>query len=264
LTARAGIVRGIIHRSPEACAAGRKNDAAMLGLSHVILQVGFCAAIARASPNTSVALRVRVTDRIGRPQVDRVYRFERGEDPKAVVEFDSAFGIYRLDLDAPKYHCSASDYLFFIADHDRSVAENLSDRPPPPPRPVLLSGTAPQSFLYVQPTFVLFDKRAVDCNKPIPEPLASHIVVENDQDAYYAWFYNDAGSDAGTPQLLALRLRTPTHQYHYVRIPIPFPMPWGGWPSSIQFNVTQEMVDSLAGDAVNTLLCPKLWRTSAG
>ena len=236
----------------------------MLGLAHVILQVGLCGAIARVAPNTSVALRVRLTDRIGRSEVDRVFRFERGEDPKAVVEFDSAFGIYRLDLDAPKYRCAATDYLFFIADHDRSVTENLSDHPAPPTEPTLLSGTAPQSFLYVQPTFVLFDKRAVACNQSVPEPLASHIVVENDQDAYYAWFYSDNAPGAATPQQLALRLRTPTHQYHYVRIPIPFPMPWSGWPSSIQFNVTQEMVDSLAGDPVNTLLCPKLWRTSAG
>jgi len=115
----------------------------------------------------------------------------------------------------------------------------------------------------VQPTFVLFDKRAVACGKPIAQPLNSHIVVENDQDAYYAWFYNDV-ENAGVPQQLALRLRTPTHQFHYVRIPVAFPIPWGGWPSSIQFNVTQEMVDSLAGEPVDTLLCPRLWRTSAG
>jgi hypothetical protein len=235
----------------------------MLGLSHVILQVGFCSAIARTAPNTSVALHVRVTDRIGRPQVDRVYRVERGDDPKAIMEFDSAFGIYRLAIDAPKYGCSATDYLYFIGDHDRSITENLSDRPTPPTQPTLLSGTAPQSFLYVQPTFVLFDKRAVACGKPIAQPLNSHIVVENDQDAYYAWFYNDV-ENAGVPQQLALRLRTPTHQFHYVRIPVAFPIPWGGWPSSIQFNVTQEMVDSLAGEPVDTLLCPRLWRTSAG
>jgi hypothetical protein len=215
----------------------------MLGLSHVVLHVGFCGAIARASSNATVALRVRVSDRIGRRQLDKVFRVQRGDDPSAVLEFDSSFGIYRLDVEAPKFGCAATDYLFFIEGHDRSVTETLGERLAPP-QPVLLSGTAPQSFLYVQPTFVLFDKRAVACNKPLPDPLVSHIVVENEQ--------------------LALRLRTPTHQYHYVRIPIPFPIPWSGWPSSIQFNVTQEMVDALAGDPVNTLLCPKLWRTSAG
>ncbi len=249
--------------APEACETARKNDAAMLEPAHVILQVAFCAAIARTSPNTTVALHVHVADRTGRTQVDRIYRFQRGDDPKAIVEFDSAFGIYRLDLDAPKYRCSATDYLFFIAGHERSIAETLSDRPASPPQPVLLSGTAPQSFLYVQPTFVLFDKSQVACNKPVPQSLPTQIVVENDQDGYYTWLYGDAAAAPGSQQL-ALRLRTPTHQHHYVRVPIPFPIPWGGWPQSIQFNVTEEMVDSLAGDPVDTLLCPKLWRTSAG
>jgi hypothetical protein len=236
----------------------------MLELAHVILHVGLCGSIARAPGDTTIALRVHLADRTGREQVDRVYHFARGDEPQAIVEFDSAFGIYRLDLASARYRCSATDYLFFIAGHDRSITENLSDEPaPPPPTPVLLSGTAPQSFLYVQPTFVLFDKSAVACDKPLPQPLAAHIAVENDQDGYYAWLYDDAAASA-QPQQLALRLRTPTHQYHYVRIPIPFPIPWSGWPSSIQFNVTEEMVDSLAGDAVDTLLCPKLWRTSAG
>ncbi len=236
----------------------------MLPLAHVILHIGFCNAIARAGPDTTVALRVRTIDRIGRSQVDRVYRVERGDETEAVVEFDSAFGIYAIDVAAPKYRCSASDYLFFIAGHDRSITEKLADAPgPPPTRPVLLSGTAPQSFLYVAPTFVLFEKSQIACNKPLPQPLPEQIVVENDQDSYYAWLYPDASQARGSQQL-ALRLRTPTHQYHYVRIQIPFPTPWMGWPISIQFNVTEEMVDSLATDPVGTLLCPKLWETSAG
>ncbi|HZV77241.1 MAG TPA: hypothetical protein VFF63_05770 [Candidatus Babeliales bacterium] len=236
----------------------------MLALSHVILHVGYCSAIARAGPDTTIAIRVRTADRIGRVQVDRVYRVDRGDENEAIVEFDSAFGIYALEVEAPKYRCSATDYLFFISGHDRSVTEKLNDAPAPsPPRPVLLSGTAPQSFLYVQPTFVLFDKSAVACKKPLPQPLATNIVVENDQDAYYAWLYLDP-SLGTSPQQLALRLRTATHQYHYVRIPIAFPVPWLGWPTSIQFNVTEEMVDSLAEEPVDTLLCPKLWQTSAG
>ena len=235
----------------------------MLPLAHVVLHVGFCSAIGRAPSGTSIALRVHVADRIGRAQVDRTFRVERGDDPEAIVEFDSAFGIYRLDVAAPKYGCATTDYLFFISGHNRSVSEKLFDPPQPsPPRPVLLSGTAPQSFLYVQPTFVLFDKSTVDCGKPIPQPLQSDISVENDQDAYYATFTSVSGS--GGPQLLALRLRTTTHQYHYVRLPIPFPVPWGGWPTSITFNVTEDMVDGLAGEKTGTLLCPKLWQTSAG
>lgn len=236
----------------------------MLAPAHVILHVAFCGAIARAPADATIALRVHLVDHTGRTQVDRAYRVERGDEGQAVVEFDSAFGIYRLDVVASKYRCAATDYLFFIAGHDRSVSEKLSDPPgPPPPTPVLLSGEAPQSFLYVQPTFVLFDKSQVACGKPLPAPLATQISVENDQDGYYASLYADSSAAPGSQQL-ALRLKTPTHQYHYVRVPIPFPVAWSGWPQSIQFNVTQDMVDSLAGDPVNTLLCPKLWKTSAG
>lgn len=207
---------------------------------------------------------MHLADRIGRSEVDRVFRVERGDEGEAVVEFDAPFGIHSLAVEAPRYRCAATDYLFFITGLDRSISEKLSDPPVPPPRkPVLLSGTAPQSFLYVQPTFVLFDKSQVACNKPVPQPLPEQIVVENDQDAYYSWLYPDPSAAPGTQQL-ALRLRTPTHQYHYVRLPIPFPMPWTGWPTSIQFNVTEDMVDAIAGDPFDTLLCPKLWETSAG
>jgi hypothetical protein len=236
----------------------------LLPLAHVILHVGFCSAIARAPSTATVAVHVKLTDRIGRVLVDRDYHFERGDEGEGIVEFDSAFGIYRINVLAPKYGCSAENYLFFIAGHDRSISLTLESPPASPPAmPMLLSGTAPQSFLYVQPTFVLFDKSAAVCNKPIPPPLTTQITVENDQDAYYAWLYHDP-SAGYAPQQLTLRLRTPTHQYHYVRVPIPFPAPWMGWPTSIQFNVTQEMVDGLAGDPVDTLLCPKLWETSAG
>lgn len=205
-----------------------------------------------------------MTDRIGRPQVDRVFRVPRGDGSNAVVEFDSDFGMYRIDIEAPKYRCSATDYLFFISGHDRSISEQLVDGSAAPRQPVILAGTAPQSFLYVQPTFALFDKAAVACKKPVVQPLAEDIRVENDQDAYYVWLYPGAGGVGSSPQTLALRLRTPTHQYHYVRLPVPFPVPWSGWPQSIQFNVTEDMVDGLAGEAVDTLLCPKLWETSAG
>lgn len=236
----------------------------MLSPAHVILHVGFCNAIARLPEQTSIALRVRVTDRIGKREIERVYRVDRGDETEAVVEFDSGFGLYSLDVEAPKYGCSASDYLFFIAGLDRSVSEKLNDPPAPPPRkPLLLSGKAPQSFLYIQPTFVLFPKSETICNKPLPAPLATDVSVENDQDGYYASLYADPSAAAGS-QLLALRLRTPTHQYHYVRIPINFPVAWSGWPQTIQFDVSEEMVDDLAGDATDTLLCPKLWRTSAG
>lgn len=236
----------------------------MLPAAHAILQIGFCSAIARTAPNTVIPLRVRVTNRIGQVQLDRVFKVNRGDENKAVVEFDNSFGMYRLEISSAKYRCSAEDYLYFIPEHVRSITENLVDAPPPAPKmPLLLSGTAPQSFLYVQPTFVLFDKSQAICKKPVPAPLPIQITVENDQDSYYTWLYADP-SAAMSSQQLALRLRTSTHQYHYVRIPMPFPMPWGGWPQSIKLDITEDMVDGLATEPVDTLLCPKFWETSAG
>ncbi|MGA8575095.1 MAG: hypothetical protein WB609_05310 [Candidatus Cybelea sp.] len=236
----------------------------MLALSHVILHAGFCGAIARLPADTTVALHVHLADRVGRSQVERVYRVQRGDESEAIVEFDSAFGTYRLDLAAPRYRCSATDYLFFIAGNDRSVTEKLADASAPAaPAPVLLSGTAPQSFLYVTPTFVLFDKSQSVCDKALPQPLPTNVAVENDQDGYYVSLYPDPSASPGSQQL-ALRLRTPTHQYHYVRVPISFPMPPSGWPTNVRLDVTEDMIDGLAGDPVNTLLCPKMWRTSAG
>ncbi|MEO6835654.1 MAG: hypothetical protein ABI231_07100 [Candidatus Tumulicola sp.] len=234
----------------------------MIGLSHAILHVGLCAAIARAKPETTIAMRVALLDRRKTPRVDRIFRFERGDDdnPK-VAEFDVPQGTYRLDVSVPKYGCAATDYLTFLPDHIRSINETLTTGPAPLVEPLLMEGASPQSFLYVAPTFVLLDKNATGCNKPVGDLVPSHVVVENDQDAYYAWLYSDPATAGPTPVQLALRLKTPTHQYHYVRVPIPFPMPWGGWPSNVQFDVTQDEIDGLASQPVNTLLCLHLWET---
>ena len=86
----------------ESAAEGRKTSS-MLALAHIVLHAGFCGAIARAPAGTGIALRVRLTDRTGRQEVDRVFHFERGDDQEAIVEFDNAFGLYRLELTAPKY-----------------------------------------------------------------------------------------------------------------------------------------------------------------
>ena len=233
-------------------------------LAHIILHVAFCSAILRTPSSTPVALHVHLTDRTGRADLDRTFTVDRGDETEGIVEFDSSFGVFRLDVAAPKYGCSATNFLTFISGHTRAVTVSLDTGTASPQVPVLLSGTAPQSFLYVKPTFVLFDKSAAACNKPIPAPQPAHVDVENDQDAYYASLYNDDSSRAPGSMQLALRLQTPTHQYHYVRLPVPFPMPPTQWPSSIGLNVSEDMVDELATEPTNTLLCPRMWQTSAG
>jgi len=56
-------------------------------------------------------------------------------------------------------------------------------------------------------------------------------------------------------------LRTPTHRYHYIRMPIPYPLPPSRWPSNVHFDVTEDMIDSLATQPTGVLLCPKIWET---
>jgi hypothetical protein len=47
-----------------------------------------------------------------------------------------------------------------------------------------------------------------------------------------------------------------------VHVPIAYPVPWGGWPSTIHFPVSEDMIDDLATDKTDTLLCPKIWESS--
>ena len=208
-------------------------------------------------------MHVQMAYRIGEPELDKVYRFARGDGSVTVIEFDVPRGVYRLALNVPKYGCATTDYLDFLPDHERTINETLVDGPPGPPKPVfLMEGAAPLSFQYVKPTFVLFDKTLV-CNQPIDTPIPSHFSAEYDQGAYHVWLYSDPTIEAHAPAVVALRLRTPTGTAHYVRVPITFPTPWAGWPSNIQFDVTEDMIDGLTSEKVDTLLCPKLWETSA-
>jgi hypothetical protein len=36
------------------------------------------------------------------------------------------------------------------------------------------------------------------------------------------------------------------------------------WPADVRFDVSEDMVDALATEKTDVLLCPKLWATSAG
>jgi hypothetical protein len=235
----------------------------MVGLSHVILHVGLCSSAGRATPDTTIAMHVRAINRIGKSQMDKAFRFERGGETPPVVSFDLPPGTYRLDMALPKYDCSASDFVQLLRDHDRSISENLNQGVQPPPTPMLLEGTAPTSFLYAKPTFVLFDKNTT-CDKPVGDPIQARIDVENDQDAYYASLYPDASMAARGPLVVALQLGTATGEDHYIRVPMQFPAPWNGWPENVRFNVTEDELDELAGKPVDTLLCPHLLKTTSG
>lgn len=228
----------------------------MVGFAHVALHVALCRAAARVKPQTPIAIHARVADRIGRPQVDQVYRLERGYGDQTVVEFDVARGVYHLQISVPKYRCTGSDFVAFLPDHNRSITERLSEGSYTGTLPLLLNGTLPTAFLYAEPTFVIFEKGSA-CNKPVGDPLPFHVNVENDSDAYYAQLYSDATIEARGSVLLALRLKTAAGQYHYIRVPMTFPRGPGRWPEDLQLSVQEDYLDTLATEPVDTLLCPK-------
>jgi hypothetical protein len=214
--------------------------------------------MAKLPPATPLAIRVRLADRRQAVRLDHSFSVDRGYDDVKVVEFDAPQGTYLMHVDAPKFGCSATTFQEILPDHVRSIDETLVAGGSLPQMPLLLAGAAPQSFLYVHPTFVALSKQT-PCNGPVGDALPSHIDVENDPDAYFAWAYGDLAN--GQPEQLALQLRTPTHQYHYVRLPITFPVPPSAFPSVVTFDVTQDEIDSLASQPVDTLLCLHLWET---
>jgi len=236
----------------------------MDGLAHIFLHVGLCSAVARTSPDTQVAMHVRMMFRVGDPPFDQTYRIPRGEGLEKVVEFDVGRGAYRLQIDVPKFNCASTSYVYVIADQNRKISATLADAATPPVLPILLmQGTAPTSFLYLKPTYVLFDSSAT-CDHPIPPPLPAHIDIAYEPGAYYASLYGDPSLATSAP-VFAMRLRTVTGLAHYVRIRIPYPpVIGGGWPGALRLDVTDDMATDFATDKTDTLLCPKFWMTSSG
>lgn len=234
-----------------------------MALEHIFLHVGLCTAVARADPDATIAMHVQLAYQQGGDEIDKVVKFRRGYDSQTVVEFDVPRNTYLLTLDVPKYTCSTTDFIDVLSDLNRTITETLADGPPGPPLPVvIMDGSAPMSFLYVKPTFAIFGK-GLGCNQPITTPLATHVAVEYDQSAYYASLYVDPALDPATPLVVALKLRTPTGLAHYVHVPIPYPVPWGGWPYTVHFPVSEDMIDGVATEKTDTLLCLKLWESSS-
>lgn len=194
--------------------------------------------------------------------IDKTFHFQRGDDPETTAEFDLPRGLYKLRLDVPKYNCTDTDYVEIMADHSRSISETLHDGTAPQPTPnTMFDGAAPGSFFYARPTYVLLDK-SVTCNGAVGTPLTPHISVENDPDAYYVSLYSDPSLEARGSVVVALRLRTPTGLYHYVRVPVQFPAQRSGWPTTVEFPVTEDNLDALTTEKTDVLLCPKIWGTS--
>jgi hypothetical protein len=232
----------------------------MDALSHIFLHLTFCAAIAHAPSGTKIPLHVTMTHHNGVKAFDNVFTVTR-EAKDAVVEFDVSPGIYGLVVESPKYGCSRVDFLNVLDGQNRNVSETMEDVLPAKPEPVmLLDGTAPQSFVYLKPSFVFFDKSQA-CNQSVGTPIPVRTDVEYDTSSYHLWLHSDAALLAQAPLVAALRLQTPTSTAHYIRVRINL-VPFSGWPNVYMMNVSEDMVDGLATEKVDTLLCPKVWTTS--
>lgn len=231
----------------------------MNGLAHVVLHLALCGPIARLNSQTTFATHVRMGHPLGAPPIDRTFSIERGYGDEAMVEFDAPQGLYRLQVSAPKYGCSASDFVGLLPDRIRNIKARLQGGAAAEAPVLLFSGTWPMAFSYSQPEFVSVDRGAL-CNKPIPNVTPLRGAIDNEQDAYYAQLYRE--NAAVGSQILVLKLRTPTSEYHYVRVPLPFPEPPNTWPSFYTMNFPEDYIDTLATEPIDTLLCPHLLKTS--
>ncbi len=235
----------------------------MIGLSHIAMNLALCGAITRQGPDTPVDVRVRLINRIDKPNFDKTYHFARGYANAKMINFNAPFGVYALVIDAPKYHCSGFDWVLFIPNHDRTMNESLVDGTAPVPHPMLMVGTLSSAFSYTNPTVAIFDK-SQKCNAPVGDPLPLKTAVEYDQNSFYVWMYPDASLIPHAPVVVSVQIGAADGDSHFVRLKVPFPEPWHGFPDTWQFNITDNVIDGLATQKTETLLCPRLYETRVG
>ncbi len=233
-----------------------------VALEHIILNVGLCKAVARLSPQTNVAMRVVVTDRINRAEFDQTVRFARGTGNSARVEFDSSWGTYKIAMSIPKYRCNGIDFLEVLPDHDRSMNTTLVDGPANIAAPVIILGALPQSFAYAQPSVVIFPA-SLRCNGAVGDPQMDGIDNELEQDAYYAAIRTPALYHQPIAVTLAVRLQDSSGGFHYIRMPWKFSSGYS-WPSIGKLDIDDGVLGWIAGQTEDILLCPKFYGTSVG
>jgi hypothetical protein len=233
-----------------------------MALEHIVMHVALCKAVARLAPRTTVAMRVVVTDKSGRSEVDRSVQFQRGTAGNTPFEFDSSWGVYRIDVAVPKYRCGGVEFMYVLADHDRSINVALSDSFVKVQVPVVLVfGSLPMSFAYVQPTVVTFSPQ-VPCNGKVSDPAPSGIDNQIEQDAYYATVRTPALYRQPKAVTVALQLKDASGGYHYLRIPLQVEPGRYAWPNRFLIPIDDAAADFVAQEPEETLLCPKGYSTS--
>jgi hypothetical protein len=234
-----------------------------MAMAHVALHLTLCSAMMHAPSGTTMDVKLHATDHTGRQTYDKNFSFQRGESNQQTVEFDSLRGVFFVSLQAPKYNCNAAGFQVFLEDESRNMNVTLTQGKPQVRQPTLLAGTAPTSFLYEQPTFVLLDK-SIDCGKPVDSTLDADIETEYDSGSFHLWLYPTPDIIKRSSVTLAFKVTSSTGDDQYVRLKFPYPRPWGGWPYTLQFNLPEGVFDELATEAKGVLLCPKIYMTSGG
>lgn len=232
-----------------------------MALEHIVMHVALCKAVARLAASTTVAMRVVVSDKANRSEVDRVVQVQRGTADNVPVEFDSSWGLYRVDFAVPKYRCGGSEFLWVLQDHDRNFNVALSDNVVNVHVPIaLVIGSLPQSFAYVQPTVVTFSPQ-VACNGKVSDPSPSGVDNQIEQDAYYATVRTPALYRDPKAVTVALQLKDASGGYHYLRIPWQIEPGRYAWPNGFQINIDDAATAFAAESPEDTLLCPKGYLT---
>lgn len=233
-----------------------------MDLSHIALHISLCNAVARASASRNVPVRITVVDKLNRPQVEQTFQVEPGSGSSARYEFDLPFGLYRMTLDAKagKSPCSAVEYFSVLSGHNRSLDVTLKDgRASTPQVPMLVDGESPFSFSYVQPTLVIFGKD-VKCDGPVGNPVSADIRLVSDSDGYYASIFPNQALAQVMPAVVAMQMKDSQGGFHYVRLP--GQVYFSRWPSMIRFNVSEDVIDYVADKPEDTLLCPRMYKTT--
>lgn len=234
-----------------------------MALAHAVYHLALCSAMMHAPAGTPMALHLHGTDATQRQTYDKEFTLTRGESAEQMIEFDSPRGVFRITVTAPKYNCSSTSYQVFLDGETRNVKETLTAGHPAPRQPTLLVGTAPQAFIFQNPTFVLLDK-SIACDKPVDSTLDADMVTEYDASSFHLWLYPTPAILARGAVTVAFKLTSSTGDDQYVRLKFPYPQPWHGWPFTLQFNLPENIVDWLASQPKETLLCPKIYETSGG
>jgi hypothetical protein len=234
----------------------------IMDLSHIALHVSLCNAVAQASMARKVPLRVTVTDKLDRPQVQQTFQIVPGMGKTPRFEFDLPFGIYKIAMTAKvgATTCSSVDYFTVLTGLNRSLNVSLQNgHAAIPIAPMLVAGESPFSFAYVQPTLMLFGKSA-KCNGPVGDPVNADIRVTSDSDGYYAQVWPTATLAQAVPLVIAMQMKDSQGGYHYVRLP--GDIGFGRWPGYIHFNVNEDVIDYVADKPEDTLLCPRMFKTT--